>query len=90
MQDSVYDMRWSGIYAEQLAIQHVGEGGERMPIACVEAGERPDDAATIQTTGDMTRPINVIAIIVSNPVKVRGLSENGPNKHRQPNADNKF
>ena len=66
------------IYAEQLAIEHVRQGSDRMPIGGVKMSEGPCDVGEAEPAGHATGAINVIVIIVTDPIEARGLSEDNP------------
>ena len=63
-------MGGAGIDAEELAVGHVGEPGERMPIAGVLVDERPGDAGAGETVGDVAVFVDVIVVIVDDEIEV--------------------
>jgi len=78
------------IYAEQLAIQHVRQGGDGMPVGGVKMSEGPCDVGEAQPAGHATGAINVIVIIVTDPIEVRGLSEDNPDQSGKHEDDQNF
>src|SRR5438874_4120075 len=73
-------MMQTRIYAEQLAIQHVRQGGDGMPVGGVKMSEGPCEVGKAQPAGHATGTINVIVIIVTDPTEVRGLPEDDPDQ----------
>ena len=73
MNDDAAEMMQTRVYAEQLAVEHVRQGGDRMPVGGVKMSERPCEVGEIQPAGHATGAINVVVIIVSHPIEVRGL-----------------
>ena len=63
MQQRVGVMVSGWIQMEELAIEHVGEPGERMPVALVIAGERPLDRLPIETIANVS-VVRYVAIVV--------------------------
>ena len=80
----------SRIYAEQLAIQHVRQGGDGMPVGGVKMSEGPCDVGEAQPAGYASGAINVIAIIVTDPIEVCGLREDNPDQRGKREGDQKF
>jgi hypothetical protein len=68
------------VYAEQLAIEHLRQGGDGMPVSGVKMSEGPCDVGEAQPAGHATGAINVIVIIVTDPIEVRGLPEDNPDQ----------
>src|SRR5712671_363302 len=83
-------MMQSRIYAEQLAIQHVRQGGDGMPVGGVKTSEGPCDVGEAQPAGYASGAINVIAIIVTDPIEVCGLREDNPDQRGKREGDQKF
>ena len=54
-----------------------------MPVGGVKMGEGPCDVGKTQPAGYMTGAINVIVIIVTHPIEVRGLSEDDPDQRSE-------
>src|SRR5258707_14654145 len=78
------------IYAEQLAIQHVRQGGDGMPVGGVKMSEGPCDVGEAQPAGYASGAINVIAIIVTDPIEVCGLREDDRDQHSENEGDQNF
>ena len=68
------------VYAKQLAIEHVRQSGEWMPVGGVKMSEGPREVGEAQPAGHATGAINVIVIIVTDPTEVRGLPEDDPDQ----------
>ncbi len=52
-----------GIQAKQLAVRHVREPRERMPVGRVEGGKSPGDIAELQSCADMNVLRDVLGVI---------------------------
>src|SRR6478736_946351 len=78
------------IYAEQLAIEHVRQGGDGMPVGGVKMSEGPCEVGEAQPAGHATGAINVIVIIVTDPTEVRGLPEDNPDQRSKREDDQNF
>jgi hypothetical protein len=80
----------AGVHAEQLAIEHVRNGRDRVPVGSVKMGKCPDDIGKSQPAGDTARAIDVIVVVVTDPIEVRGLSKNNADQRRQAECDKNF
>ena len=78
------------VYAKQLAIEHVRQSGEWMPVGGVKMSEGPCDVGETQPAGHATGTINVIVIIITHPIEVRGLSEDNPDQRGKREDDQDF
>jgi hypothetical protein len=70
MKQDVDEVMCSGIQAEELAIEHVGQPGDRVPIKRMSIDERPNDSPPGQTGADSWIVEDVIVIVVLNEVEV--------------------
>ena len=77
VQQDVGQMMPARIQTKELAVKHVGQGGQGMPIAAMAVCERPDDALPMQPLGDGRILVNVPTIVVNEAV-VQSLAEDGP------------
>src|SRR5206468_10043224 len=74
--------------APQLAVQHMRQSCQRMPIAGMLAAERVNSARNRQPTTDERIRVNVGIIIVVDEVVADSLPENEPRYCNEKNADN--
>ena len=81
---------WPRFHAEQLAIEHVRNRGDWVPVGSVKMGKRPDDIGKTQPAGHTTGAIDVIVVVVTDPIEVRGLSKNNPDQRCQTECDKNF
>ena len=88
--DDAGKMMQAWLHAEQLAVEHVRQGGDGMPVGGVKMRKGPSDIGKAQPTGHATRAINVIVIIVTDPIEVRGLPENDPDQGGKGEDDENF
>ena len=88
--DDAGKMMQARLYAEQLAIEHVRQGSDRMPIGGVKMSEGPCDVGEAEPAGHATGAINVIVIIVTDPIEARGLSEDNPDQRGKCEDDQNF
>jgi len=56
----------------------------------VKVSEGPCDVGEVQPAGHATGAINVIVIIVTDPIEVRGLPEDNPDQRSKREGDQKF
>ena len=61
-----------------------------MPVGGVKMGEGPCDVGKTQPAGYMTGAINVIVIIVTDPIEVHSLPENDPDQRGKREGDQNF
>src|SRR4051794_34526901 len=71
----------------KLTIQHMGNGGERMPIVCVHMSEGPPDPVEGKTVRDRWILVNVVIVIVVDELVPKGLAKNDPDKACKENRD---
>ena len=87
VKENIHKMMGAWIQAEQLAIEHVRDGRERMPVLRMNMGERPPDAAPGQACAHMHVVEHVKRIVVVNELMPKCLAENRPGERNQKNAD---
>ena len=80
MNDDAAEMMQTRVYAEQLAVEHVRQGGDGMPVGGVKMREGPCDVGKADPAGHATGAINVVVIIVTHPIEVRGLPKDNPDQ----------
>src|SRR4029077_4284857 len=90
VKDNAVEMVQTGIYPEQLAIQHMRQGGDGMPVGGVKMSEGPCEVGETQPAGHAIGAINVIGIIVTDPIEVRGLPKDNPDQRDKREGDQKF
>jgi len=78
--DDAAEMMQTRVYAEQLAVEHVRQGGDGTPVGGVKMSEGPCDVGEIQPAGHATGAINVVVIIITHPIEVRGLPKDNPDQ----------
>ena len=78
----------TGVGAPQLAVQHMRQSCQRMPIAGMLAAECVNRAGNCQPTADERIRVNVVIIIVVDEVVADRLAENEPRYCNEKNADN--
>ena len=80
MQQHVDQMVPCRIESEQLAIQHVRNRCQRMPISRVRFSECRNDAARRYTRGDPWIVINISLVVVGDEIMTESLSKYDPGK----------
>jgi len=75
------------IHPEQLAIEHVRDRGQRMPVLRVDVRERPDDAAPGKARAHVRVVEHVERIIVIDELMVECLPEHRPDDRDQNDND---
>lgn len=78
MEQHVSQMMPAGIEPEQLAVQHVGKGGERVPMPDLGMGERPDAPIEGQALRDLGIQIDGFRIVVIDELEPKRLAEDDP------------
>ena len=71
------------IRCEQLAVERVGEPGERMPIRRVRGRERPDHDFPIQAALHHRLGGDVVGVVVSDEIIVNARQKRPDRKHQQ-------
>src|SRR5438045_233440 len=71
----------------KLAVEHVCDCRQRMPVLGVNMGERPDNIGAAETTGYPGILIHITRIIVVNEIEPECLSEHGPCKQHEADAN---
>ena len=87
MQKYICEMMSARVQAEQLAIDHVRNSGERMPIARMSMRERPSQAMKSQPVRYGWVCVNVGRVIVINEIVAKRRTENEPGRRCQENAN---
>ena len=77
----------TGVGAPQLAIQHMRQSCQRMPITGMLAAERVNSSGNGQPVTDDRIRVNVGIIIVVDEVVADSLPENEPRYCNEENAD---
>ena len=68
----------AGIQSMQLAIQHMCDRSERVPILGMDMGKRPGDIGEIDAAADSCVLIDVAWIVVIDEIVPKGLSIDDP------------
>ena len=79
MQTDIDQMMSAGIQTEKLAIDHVGNRRQWMPVLRMHMSKGPDHATPGQPGPDIRVLENVRAVIVVNEIEVRSLEEDERN-----------
>ena len=87
MQQNVSQMVSPRIQLIKLTIQHVRDGGERMPVRRMNVGKSPPDPVERETVRDFWIFVNVFVVVVVDELVPKRLAEGDPNYGRQENAD---
>ncbi|PYI74504.1 MAG: hypothetical protein DMF04_12785 [Verrucomicrobia bacterium] len=90
MNDDADDVMRAGLHAEHLAIEHVRNGRNRVPVGSVKMGKRPNDIGKTQPAADTTGAIDVIVVVVMHPIEMRGLCKNNADQRCQAECDKNF
>ena len=71
----------------QLAVEHVCDCRQRMPVFGMDMRKRPGDVREVDAAGDPSVLIDVTRIVVVNEIVPERLTKNRPRKHCQSDAD---
>ena len=63
-----------------LAVQHVGDGGQRMPVGGMDMGERPGNARDGEPPRHLGAVADVFRVVIINELVRQGLPENDPDQ----------
>ena len=66
------------------------QGGDGMPVGGVKMSEGPCEVGEAQPAGHAIGAINVMGIIVTDPIEVRGLPKDNPDQRDKREGDQKF
>ena len=75
------------IQTEELAIQHMRNRGQRMPVSSMEAKKRRDQTVARQTRRNLRVFVNIILVVVLDKGMAERLPENGPRQRGQRQID---
>src|SRR5438477_7934013 len=75
------------IHAEQLAIEHVRNRRERVPVLGMNMGERPPDAPPGRSGAHVRIVEHVKRIVIIDKLMAKSLAEHRPRDRNQKNAD---
>src|SRR4029077_15040440 len=78
VQKNVGEMMAGRLQSVQLTIEHVRNGGERVPVTGDRVRKSPRDPFQRKACGDLCILINVLWIIVGYELMSQGLTENRP------------
>jgi hypothetical protein len=79
MQTDIDQMMGTGIQTEKLAIDHVRNRRQWMPVLRMNMSKGPDDTVPGQPGPDIRILENVRAVVVVNEIEVPGLEEDDRN-----------
>ena len=79
MQTDIDQMMCAGIQTEKLAIDHVRNRRQWMPVLRMNVSKCPDDTAPGQPRLDIWVFENVTTVVVVNEIEVPGLEEDDRN-----------
>ena len=87
MQRDIGQMVAAGAQSVELAVEHVGEPRERMPIRGVAAGEGPRNPVGRHAALYMRVLINVFIVVVVDEREIGRPSEDDRNRQQEKNAN---
>src|SRR5208337_2814521 len=76
-------MMAAGFKVKKLAVQHVRQPGQRMPVAGMVRSERPGGRLTAQATPNMLVFVNVVFVVEVDEFVVDGLAEDGDHSQQE-------
>src|SRR5690348_1462483 len=80
-------MLGTGLHAEKLAIEHVRDRRQRMPVLGMDVGECPLDSTPSQSGANVRIVVNVERIVVVDELMMKRLSKHGPNDRDEKNSN---
>src|SRR5215831_11848654 len=88
MQQHIGKVMSPWLKAIQLAIQHVGNCRERMPVSRMDVSEGPLNACKGKTTRDLRIYVNIFLVIVIDESVAKGPSKNNPDDYYEEKTNN--
>ena len=89
VQEDIREMISPGLGAIQLAIQHVGDPGQRIPLLGHGRGKRPDNALRGEAAGNVGVVGNQLGVVVVDEFVRDRLGENQRDRQEQARADDR-
>jgi hypothetical protein len=86
MKKNTCEMMSTGVPAEDLAVQHVRQGRDRVPVMRMTMGERPLDSMQCDTARYEWISIDVNVIIIVDEIVSECLTKHEPDYRSQKNA----
>ena len=87
MPEHVHQMLCARIQAEHLAIEHVRNRSERMPVLGMHVRERPRDSVPAEPRSHVRVVVNVKRIVIVDELMMKSLAEDRPRNRDQKNSD---
>ena len=87
MQEHISEVMTAGLESEQLAVEHVRNRRQRMPVSCVSMGKCADEAIGREALCDPRVFVHVHVIIEVDEIVPKSLTENNARKHRETDAN---
>jgi len=87
MQQHVRQMMSPRLETVKLTIQHVRNGGQRMPIGSMHMSEGPLNPVEGETVRDPWILANVLIVVVVDELVPKRLAKRNPDNARKQNAD---
>src|SRR5436189_1356189 len=88
MQQDVGHMMSPGLDSVKLTIQHVRNGGKRMPVVSMHMGEGPLYPFNGETVRNPRILVNVLIVVIVDELMPKGLAEDDPdNCHKEKTDD---
>ena len=87
VEEDIGEVMAAGIQPVKLAVEHVGEPGQRMPVADVAISKRPLNSPPTQALADLGIVVHISRIIVVDKLVSQCLAENHPDGQGQTEAD---
>ncbi len=90
MQEDIGKVMTAGLKPIKLAIYHVGNERQRMPIVRIAIEERAAKAVPGQSAANQRIAVDVNFVVETDEIVPEGLSKNGPNQNHNRAADSKL
>ena len=87
VKQDVRQMMAPGVESVELAVKHMRDRGEGVPVSRVNMGEGPLNTAWGETVDDSWIGVNVRTIVVVHELVVQRLAECDPDNAGEQNAD---
>src|SRR5205809_7098054 len=87
MQQDVRQLMSPWLESVKLTIQHVRNGGHRMPVVSMHMRESPVNPVNRETVRDSWILVDVLIVVIVDELVPKGLAEDDPDNSHKENTD---
>jgi len=90
MKEQVAEVMSHGIEVVELAVKHMGQPSERVPVGCMGGGKGPNKTLAGKPSLNVRIFANVLCVVEMDKVMICHLPENNQDSQDQQKTDEKF